>query len=158
MINKGNLMSKNLSTLYEEAGRALHKAQLVEYNLVSLMILFSKIEISKPIEADPNYWSKKTLGQILKESIKSNPISEDTKLFLETLYEARNHLAHKHFMDTDMTNEAGIDRAIREVRYMQEIFDRGHTLIEEIIKNVAKSEFSIDTDEIKREATKKVLG
>jgi hypothetical protein len=149
-------MSKNLSILYEEAGRALHKAQLVEYNLVSIMILFSKIEISKPTEADPNYWSKKTLGQILKESIKSTPIPEDTKLFLETLYEARNHLAHKLFMDTDIANEVEIDRAIREVRYMQEVFDRGHTLMEEILKNVAKNEFSIDTDEIKREAAAKI--
>lgn len=142
-------MSKNLSTLYEEAGRALHKTQLVEYNLVSIMILLSKIEVSKPIEADPNYWSKKTLGQILKESIKSNNIPEDARLFLETLYEARNHLAHRLFMETDITNEAGIDRAICEVRYMQKVFDRGHNLMEEILKNVAKSEFFIDTDEIK---------
>ena len=149
-------MSKNLSILYEEVGRALHKAQLVEYNLISIMILFSKIEISKPKEADPNYWSDKNLGWLLHDSIKSSLIPEDAKLFLQTLVNARNHLAHKLFMGTDMTSKEGIDRTIREAKKMQEVFDRGHALIEEILKNVAKNEFSIDVDEIKREAAAKI--
>ena len=72
-------MSENLSILYEEVGRALHKAQLVEYNLISIMILFSKIEISKPTEADPNYWSDKNLGWLLHDSIKSSLIPENTR-------------------------------------------------------------------------------
>lgn len=149
-------MSENLSILYEEVGRALHKAQLVEYNLISIMILFSKIEISKPKEADPNYWSDKNLGWLLYDSIKSSLIPEDAKLFFQTLVNARNHLAHKLFMDTDMTSKEGIDRTIREAKKMQEVFDRGHALIDEILKNVAENEFSIDIEEIKREAAAKI--
>lgn len=149
-------MSEKLSTLYEEAGRALHSAQLVEYNLISIMILFSKIEISKPKEADPSYWSDMNLGWLLHDSIKSNLIPEDAKLFLQTVVNARNHLAHKLFMDTDMTSEAGIDRTIREARYMQEIFNRGYALMEDILKNVAKSEFGVDINEIKKEAAAKI--
>lgn len=142
-------MSEKLSILYEETGRALHKAQLVEYNLISIMIIFSKIEVSKPKEADPDYWSDKNLGWLLHDSIKSNSIPEDVKLFLQTIVNARNHLAHRIFIATDMTSEAGIDRTIREAKQMQQVFDRAHALLEEILKNAVKNEFFIDSEEIK---------
>ena len=87
-------ITQNLSVLYEEAGRALSKAQLVEYTLVSAMILLSKIGPSKPKETDPEYWTKRQLGQLLKPVIESELITKDARLFLQTVVNARNHLAH----------------------------------------------------------------
>lgn len=148
-------MSEKLSMLYEESGRAMHKAQLVEYNLVSIMILLSKIEVSKPKEADPEYWSDKNLGWLLHDTIKSNSVPEEMRLFLETVVNARNHLAHKLFLNTDMTNDFEINRSIREVKHMQEVFNRGYDLTEEIMQNIANNEFGIDLSEIKKRLSQK---
>ena len=59
-------------------------------------------------------------------------------------------------MGTDMSTEAGVQKLIREAKAMQNVFDRGLSLMEEIFRNPAIEELGINMDEIKREAAQKI--
>lgn len=143
----------SLPKIYEEAGRALHKAQLVEYNLISLMILFSKIEVSKEKEKEPEYWTKRQLGHLLKPVIDSEIVPNDAKAFLQTLINARNHLAHNFLIELNIEDCDQAEMALKELKRMQEVFDDGNNLINDIMKNVSLREFNLDLDSIEKEAT-----
>lgn len=69
-----------IADLYREVGGALHKAQLAEYNIVSIYILLSRADpVTSIQEIEENYWSKKTLGR-LKPLIDSGRLPEDARL------------------------------------------------------------------------------
>lgn len=147
----------NLQALYQNVGRAIHKAQIVEFNLVTLMILLDKIEPSGDKTQNASVWDKKTLGRLLDPIIKSGVISDDVKLFLETLIGARNHLAHSFFMtDKSISNTQGVSKLIREVNAMIDVFDRAISLFDEVIQ-IFSVEYGIDYLEIKEKSRSVVL-
>ncbi len=90
-----------LADLYREVGAALHTAQLAEYNIVSVYVLVSRTgPVTSIQEVEESYWSKKTLGQLLKPVIDSGRLPEDAILFMKTFRNARNHLAHSFFVSS----------------------------------------------------------
>ena len=146
-----------LADLYREVGSALHKAQLAEYNIVSVYIILSRTGPGTSIQIEESYWSKKTLGQLLKPVIDSGRLPEDGRLFLETFRNARNHLAHSLFVSSSEVHASkGIDRLLAEVAAMQEVFDRAFQFFDHLLAELARPH-GIDTDEIKVQAKLAVL-
>lgn len=146
-----------LENLYQHAGRAMHKAQIVEFNLVTLLVLLEKIDPSATKPTKDKIWSKKTLGQLLHPVIKSGVISIDAKLFFETLMSARNHLAHSIFMsDASLCNDGGVCKLIREVCAIIDVFDIALVLLDKVIQ-LFSSEVGIDYQEIKKKSRDLVL-
>lgn len=147
-----------LSDLYSEIGAALHKAQLTEYNIISIYILLSRTgPVNSIKEIEESYWSKKTLGQLLKPMIDSGRLPEDAKLFIETFRNARNHLAHSFFISSsEVHTSEGIDSLLREVTAMQDIFDRAFHIFDRLLSDIARP-LGIESDEIKEQARLAVL-
>lgn len=147
-----------LADLYCEVGAALHKAQLAEYNIVSVYILLSRTDpVTSIREIEERYWSKKTLGQLLKPAIDSGLLPEDVRLFLETFRNARNHLTHSFFVSSSEVHTSnGIDRLLTEVAVMQEVFDRAFHFFDCLLSNLAHPH-GIDAAEIKAQARLAIL-
>lgn len=147
----------DIQILYQHVGRAMHKAQLVEFNLATLWILLDRIEPSGVNLKKDEVWSKKTLGKLLFPVIKSDMINGDVRLFLETLLNARNHLAHAFFMsETSLIDADGVARLIREANAMINVFDRAIKLFDQVMKSLSK-EVGIDYLQIKVESRRFVL-
>lgn len=147
-----------LADLYREVGGALHKAQLAEYNIVSVYILLSRTgPVTSIQEIEESYWSKKTLGQLLKPVIDSGRVPEDARLFLETFRNARNHLAHSFFVSSsEVHTSKGIDSLLAEVAAMQDVFDRAFQFFDHLLSDLARPH-GIDAAEIKAQARLAVL-
>lgn len=147
-----------LADLYREVGNALHKAQLAEYNIVSVYILLSRTGPVRSIqEIEESYWSKKTLGHLLKPVIDSGRVPEDARLFLETFRNARNHLAHSFFVSaSEVHTSKGINSLLAEVAAMQEVFDRAFQFFDHVLSDLARPH-GIDATEIKAQARLAVL-
>lgn len=148
-----------LANLYCEVGAALHKAQLAEYNIASIYILLSRTgPITSPHELEESYWSKKTLGQLLKPLFDSGRLPEDSQLFMETFRNARNHLAHSFFVSSsEISNEEGIGSLLREVAAMHNVFNRAVNIFDRVLSDIALP-LGIDNDEIKAQARMVVVG
>lgn len=147
----------SLDKLYVEVGRALHMAQIVEYNIVSAHILLSKTGVSKDQERQEGYWSRKSLGVLLKPAIDSGLLDEDCMLFLQTVVNARNHLAHSFFLSAaDVHTQEGISLLLRETEAMIDVFGRAHVLFEQVLGALSRPH-GIDLEEIKKEAQVAVL-
>ena len=144
--------------LYREVGGALHKAQLAEYNLVSVYILLSRTNpVTSIQEIEESYWSKKTLGQLLKPVIDSGCVPEDARLFLETFRNARNHLAHSFFVSaSEVHTSKGINSLLAEVATMQDVFDRASQFFDHLLSELTRPH-GIDSAEIKAQARLAVL-
>ncbi len=147
-----------LADLYCEVGDALHKAQLAEYNIVSVYILLSR---TRPValiqEIEERYWSKKTLGQLLKPVIDSGRVPEETRLFLETFRNARNHLTHSFFLSaSEVHTSKGVNSLLAEVAAMQDVFDRAFQFFDHLLSELA-SQHGIDAADIKTQARLAVL-
>ncbi len=143
--------------LYCEVGKALHKAQIVEYNIVSAHLLLSKTDPASFYGSKEENWSRKTLGKLLRPLTQSGLLPEDGKLFLETLVAARNHLAHSFFVSlTEVHTKEGVEKLLREVEAMKNVFERAHLLFEQVLTELAKP-FDIDFNIIKEEARNIVL-
>lgn len=142
-----------IADLYREAGNALHKAQLAEYNIISVYILLSRTgPVTSTKEIEESYWSKKTLGQLLKPAIDSGHLPEETRLFLETFRNARNHLAHSFFASSpEVHTSNGVNHLLAEVTAMQDVFDRAYQLFDHLLSELAHP-CGIDTAEIKEQA------
>ena len=147
----------DLSHLYTEMGRALHMAQTVEYNIVSAHLLLARTGFSKSREEREDYWSKKTLGALLKPAIDSGYLDENCMLFIQTVVSARNHLAHSFFIsDADVHTQDGVAFLLREVEKMIDIFGRAQVLFEQVLNALARPH-GIDLDKVKAEARVLVL-
>jgi hypothetical protein len=149
---------ETLADLYREAGNALHKAQLAEYNIISVYILLSRTGPLDSIkEIEESYWSKKTLGQLLKPAIDSGHLPEEVKLFLETFRNARNHLAHSFFVSaSEVHTSKGVNNLLAEVTAMQDVFDRAYQLFDHLLSELAQP-CGINAAEIKGQASLAVL-
>ena len=127
----------DLQALYQHVGRAVHKAQIIEFNLVTLWVLSDRLEPSGVNLKDDGVWSKKTLGKLLYPVIKSDVVNDDARLFLETLLSARNHLAHAFFMSgTSIDNADGVLKLMREVNAMVSVFDRAIDLFDHVMQSL----------------------
>ena len=160
------ILSKNIplnmttmTELYREVGTALHKAQLAEYNIVSALILLGRTgSVSSARETQEEYWSKKTLGQLLKPMIESGLLSEDAKLFIQTFVNARNHLAHSFFISSSgihLPEER--NGLLMEVTAIQNVFDRAIQLFDQVLANLAYP-LGIEMAKIKADARAIILG
>ena len=147
-----------LADLYREAGNALHKAQLAQYNIISVYILLSRNgPVASTKEIEESYWSKKTLGQLLMPAIDSGHLPEEARLFLETFRNARNHLAHSFFVSaSEVHTSKGVNNLRVEVTAMQDIFDRAYQLFDHLLSELAHP-CGIDAAEIKGQARLAVL-
>ncbi|MCB5226488.1 hypothetical protein JAO78_006635 [Alishewanella sp. 16-MA] len=147
----------DLQALYQHVGRAVHKAQIVEFNLVTLWVLSEKLEPSGVDPKEDGVWSKKTLGKLLYPVIKSGVINDDTRLFLETVLSARNHLAHAFFMsEASIGNTDGILKLVREVNAMVSVFDRAIALFDHVMQTFCR-EADIDYLQIIEESRTLVM-
>jgi hypothetical protein len=147
-----------LEELYVEVGRAMHKAQLVEYAIVSAYLLLAKTGPSSERERTEQHWSRMTLGQLLKPVVSHAALPEDAQLFIGTVVAARNHLAHAFFVsDTEIHMPEGAARLMREARAMIDVFDRAQSLFDQLLDNLAKST-GIDLASVYDEARTVVLG
>lgn len=147
-----------LNDLYQEVGAALHKAQLAEYTIVSVCLLLSRTDSEASVkQIEEIYWSKQTLGQLLKPVIDSGLLPEEAKLFLETFRNARNHLAHSFFLSSsEIHTSEGFDMLLREASAMEDIFDKAYQLFDKILSDLA-CPYGIDLSEIKEQARETVL-
>jgi len=147
-----------LADLYREAGNALHKAQLAEYNIISVYILLGRTgTVVSTKETEESYFSKKTLGQLMKPVIDSGHLPEEARLFLETFRNARNHLAHSFFVSaSEFHTSKGVNNLLAEVTAMQDVFDRAYQLFDHLLSELAHP-CGIDAVAIKAEARLAVL-
>lgn len=147
-----------LADLYREVGAALHKAQLAEYNVVSIYILLSRTgPVCSTRELEERYWSKKTLGQLLKPVIDSDRLPEDAKLFLATFRNARNHLAHSFFLSSsEVHTSEGLNSLFKEVAAMDDVFDRAFQFFERLLGDLA-CPYGVDVEDVKAQARVAVL-
>lgn len=159
IVGKNKILGEkvnSIESLYCEVGRSLHKVQLVEYNIISAYILLSRVGPASEKERTEEYWSRMTLGQLLKSVCKS-PLPDEAKRFIETVVAARNHLAHSFFVSkTEVHSEDGITKLLREVEAMSDVFDRAYDFFEHILANLAL-QAGIDLGAIKKESEAIVL-
>lgn len=146
-----------ISDLFREVGTALHRAQLVEFNIVSALILLSKTgPVDSEKERQEGYWSK-PLGQLLKPAFKSELLPDEAKLFLQTFVNARNHLAHSFFVSSsDVHTSEGLAALFREVAAMQSVFDRANFFFEQVLSDLVRP-YGMDFEKITTEARETVL-
>lgn len=147
-----------LNDLYQAVGAALHKVQLVEYSIISCLLLASRSGyIEKNEELFERYWSKKTLGALLNPMIESKLLPEDAMLFLGTLVAARNHLAHSIFTSSyDISDENESIRFMWEISAMQSVFDRAYGLFDQVLERLEKEQ-GVDYKQVKSKAREMVL-
>lgn len=129
-----------LEELYAEVGRAMHKAQLVEYAIVSAHLLLAKTGPSSERERTEQHWSRMTLGQLLKPVVSHAALPEDAKQFIGTVIAARNHLAHGFFVSSaEIHTSDGAAALMQEARAMIDVFERAQLLFDQILDGLARS-------------------
>lgn len=143
----------SLHDLYREVGSALHKAQLVEYNIVSIHLLLIRTgSVESTKERVDSYWTRKTLGQILDPVLNSKLLPDDFSRFLDTVVKARNYLAHSFFVSAaEVHTTEGIAELMREVFAMQEVFARAHHFFLQLLSELARTQ-DINVEEIMAQA------
>jgi len=147
-----------ISDLFREIGAALHSAQLAEFNIVSALILLSRtgpVKLEK--EHQEGYWSKQSLGQLLRPVLDSGLLPADAKLFLQTFVKARNHLAHSFFVSSfDVHTQEGLAALFREVAAMQSIFDHANLFFEQVLVDLVRP-YGMDFEKIKAQVRESVF-
>lgn len=148
----------SLDQLYREVGRALHKAQLAEYNIVSVHLLLGRTgAAASGREFNEESCPRRALGQLLKPTIDSILLPEEAKLFIKTLIAARTPLAHVLFVSSsEVHTQAGVDSLLREVDVMNHVFDRAYLFFEQVLASLVLTA-GIDIVAIKEEARATVL-
>lgn len=78
-------------------------------------------------------------------------------LFLQTVVDARNHLAHSFFLsEADVRTQEGVSLLLREIEAMIDVFGRAHALFEQVLGALSRP-YGVDLEEIKKEAQVAVL-
>lgn len=153
----------DMATLFEEYGRAVHYAQLLEYDLVSIWILDSitkGISLSRKDLLDfQTSWGMKTLGGLFKPFQDSALIPEDMKVFLELVRLDRNKLIHTFFMGEDIHLESseGIQATLQELLRIKQNLETARNFFHSVLESYSR-DFEIDIDKINAEVRAKIEG
>ncbi len=150
-----------MSTLFEEFGRAVYYAQLLEYDLLSIWILDSITQGVSLTRDDllefQSSWGIKTLGGLLKPLKESPLIPEDMKHFLEKVRRDRNKLIHAFFLSDDICFESQDDMraALNELLRIKGNLDTGRKFFRNILETYSK-DFGIDIAKLSQEVKEKL--
>lgn len=130
-----------LEKLFSDFGVAMHYAQFIEYDLISLFLIDAMEEGTAKIRhvVAEFVWKEKTLGRLIKYLEKTPYLDKDIAEFFDEVREKRNFLVHKFFIEhaEDMDTELGIDTALQDLGEITEVLKKCRIIVHETVKSLA---------------------
>ncbi len=129
--------SEHCKEVYAHHGLAMYRAQCVEQSIVQLLIYFDFFEKQVPLFKSVEQWeqdfdnfdqviSAKTMGQLVKKLVDLNAVDPSIEELLREGLKARNHLAHRFFVDhaLNFVSEEGRNKMIAEAEEKCTLFNK----------------------------------
>ena len=129
--------SEHCREVYAHHGLAMYRAQCVEQSIIQLLIYFDFFAKQVPLFKSKEQWeqefdnfdqvmSAKTMGQLVKKLVDVGAVDSSIEGLLRDGLNARNHLAHRFFVDhaLNFLSEAGRNKMISELEEKCALFNK----------------------------------